>query len=158
MCSSVCMYVCTYVCDEIVKHFCFQYYLLKVLKQANRVVNFIQVKVTYIADFSPSEFLSVNRVAHRYLLVPNDINKKLQETKKWKRVYKGQSMMELLRFQLSRRNVSEWMAINKDKFDMHSGSCNKIGVGYSAFRYQSDGCTSKMGRLDCVSFGIILII
>lgn len=114
-----------------------------------------QIKITYIADFNPSQYPSVTKIVHRYLLVPADLDKvpnlRNPYTYYKNKVYRGQYYSELRKFITSLRNVSEWMVVEKDKFDFSRSSCNKIGVGYTAFRYQTDACTSRMGRwVPCV--------
>lgn len=98
----------------------------------------------YIADFNPSEFVQTARLATRYLLVPD--SSILKRSSQPPPVYHGQTAYDLNMFISSLKNVSEWMAVPKTMFDLTRTSCDKIGVGYTAFRTQTARCTSKMGR------------
>lgn len=103
-----------------------------------------QVKAEYIADFNPSEFVQTAKLANRYLLVPDSDILSLQNPPP--KVYYAQSPIEHAQFIDSFRNASEWMAVPKTMFDLTRSSCDKIGVGYSAFKHQATKCTTKMGR------------
>ena len=80
------------------------------------------------------------KLAHTYVLIPD------QGSIKNSLVYQGQSITELNSFIGSLHNVSEWMAVSKEKFDFTGLTCNKIGIGYAGFRYQGDRCTTPVGR------------
>ncbi len=80
-----------------------------------------------------------NQLAHRYLLVP-DIAK-FEE-----RIQEKSESVSSYPIWPSVSNVSEWMAVPKHYFDFTGSSCNKIGVYYSAFRYQGAACESPVGR------------
>ena len=41
------------------------------------------------------------------------------------------------------KNASEWLLVDKQLFDFSGLHCNKIGVSYTAFRNQEDGCTNR---------------
>lgn len=80
------------------------------------------------------------KLAHMYVLIPD------QRSISNSPVYQGQSSAELSSFISSLHNVSEWMAVSKEMFDFTGSTCNKIGIGYAGFRYQSKRCTTPVGR------------
>ena len=108
----------------------------------------LQVKAEYIADFYPSSFMSTGSLAHKYLLVP-DI-KAYDKTQQEKGALSDQDNLETSPaagdISDSIHNVSEWMAVPKQKFDFTGSSCNKIGVYYPAFRNQGSRCHVPVGR------------
>ena len=91
----------------------------------------------YIADFHPNDFMPV--LAHKYLLVP-DIRKLNSFSKKWTRKAKDSGLWDSI------QNASEWLLVDKHNFGFSGLHCNKIGVSYSAFRNQGDGCTNIINR------------
>ena len=95
-----------------------------------------------MADFYPSTFVRSEKLVHRYLLVPDISTMPYGEEKS----YPDISNAEWNMFNASVNNVSEWMAINKNLFDLSGFSCNKIGVSYTAFRHQPNRCNNPYGR------------
>ena len=99
-----------------------------------------QVKAEYVADFHPNSFVESKKLAHRFLLVPDMST--LPSTVPFPDV----DTREWNTFVSSVKNISEWMAIEKQYFDLSGYSCNKIGVSYTAFRHQPNRCVSKYSR------------
>ena len=102
----------------------------------------VQVKAEYIADFNPSMYVKSAKLAHTYVLIPDQGSISDSPGP----VYQGQPPAELDSFISSLHNVSEWMAVSKEMFDFTGSTCNKIGIGYAGFRYQNDKCTTPVGR------------
>ena len=99
-----------------------------------------QVKVEYISDFHPSTFIKSDKLVHRFILIPD------HSTLPSDPPFPDLTPEEWKVFKISVNNMSEWMAINKEYFDMVGFTCNKIGVSYTAFRRQPHGCQDKYGR------------
>ena len=78
----------------------------------------LQLKAEYIADFYPDTFMDTGGIVHNYLLVP-DLSTFSESAKPWF------------------GDASHWLLIPKHEFDLTGLTCNKIGVGYSAFRSQN---------------------
>ena len=87
--------------------------------------------------------MKTTSLSNRYLLAPDTKNNNPYLGHK---VFHEQEKSTLKRFLKSLGNVSEWMAVPKPMFDLTGKSCNKIGVGYTAFRTQPQMCVSKWGR------------
>lgn len=113
----------------------------------------------YVADFTPAEFVLTEKLSNRYFLVPGEKTAVLFENfggyespvdpniySYLYNVYPAQPLHEKTSFIKSLLNVSEWMLVPKPLFDLEGGTCNKIGVGYTPFRYQEARCQSKLGR------------
>ena len=94
-----------------------------------------------MADFYPSTFVKSEKLVHKFLLVPD-----MSTVPSSEKSYPDISNAEWDMFQASVKNVSEWMAIHKDLFDMSGFTCNKIGVSYTAFRHQTNRCQRQYGR------------
>ncbi len=98
------------------------------------------MKAEYVADFHANSFVKSEKLAHRFLLVPdtstlpNSIPFPDVDRRQWNT------------FVRSVKNISEWMAIEKQYFDLSGFSCNKIGVSYTAFRRQPNRCTNPYSR------------
>ena len=82
------------------------------------------------------------KLAHTYVMIPTERSMIMHSTL----VHSRQSGNELRSFTRSLRNVSEWMAVNKEMFDFTGLTCDKIGIGYAGFRYQHDQCSTPIGR------------
>lgn len=80
-----------------------------------------------------------NKLAHRYLLVPDIAKFKERAEEKGVEVGSDPVWSYIT-------NASEWMAVPKHYFDFTGSTCNKIGVYYPAFRNQGAKCSSPVGR------------
>ena len=88
------------------------------------------VVATFIGDFAPAKAPAV--LNDQYLLVP-DIRSLPPE-------------LVADHPQLSNGGgTGDWMIIDKDAFELDGSVCNKIGVGYTAFRHQSGFCNQQAG-------------
>lgn len=100
----------------------------------------MQVKAEYVADFHPSTFIKSEKLVHKYLLVPD------MKTLPRVRPYGDLSHNAWRNFKNSVRNMSEWLAVDKSYFDLSGTRCNKIGVSYTAFKYQPHPCDNPYTR------------
>ena len=78
-------------------------------------------------------------LVHKYLLIP-DIKKINSFPSSWRTSAQQSGLWQSI------QNASEWLLVGKEKFAFSGRHCNKIGVSYSAFKHQSDGCTNVYGR------------
>ena len=97
----------------------------------------LQIRAEYVADFHPSDYIQV--LNHKYLLIP-DTTGISSFPSDW--ISQAQSSGLLA----SIYNRSEWLLVGKENFGLSGYHCNKIGVSYSAFTHQTDGCTNVHGR------------
>ena len=95
----------------------------------------LQIRAEYIGDFQPNEYMPV--LIHKYLLIPD---LELAETLSsiWKSHAKSFGLWQSI------HNVSEWLLVGKEHFELSGYFCNKIGVSYTAFRNQGSACTRKV--------------
>ena len=88
-------------------------------------------------------------LAHKYLLIP-DYRNITRFPVQWHENAKRIGLLPSI------FNTSEWLLIGKEHFAFSGLHCNKIGVSYSAFRNQFDGCSAVFSRLMNVIFYIIV--
>jgi hypothetical protein len=97
------------------------------------------VRVEYIADFHTDDFLPV--LVHKFLLIPNATNVN-RFPAEWRTEAESSGLLQSI------YNSSEWLLVGKEHFGFTGTHCNKIGVSYTAFRYQGargEGCNDHIG-------------
>lgn len=103
-----------------------------------------QVKAEYIADFHPDSFAKVGALMSKYIVIPDidDLKAKLKKDRSLVNQMKKRGEIHFI------RNSSEWLVVDQHMVALHGSgsSCNKMGVTYSDFRWQTEFCTNKQHR------------
>ena len=42
--------------------------------------------------------------------------------------------------------MNDWMLVDKEMFDLTGNTCDKIGVSYTGFKFQSSACNQAVQR------------
>lgn len=105
---------------------------------------FFQVKAEYIGDFHPDTFSRTKLLLNKYIIIPNldDIRQKLAKDPNLAKELKERREIHFM------KRSSNWLAVDQHMVAL-SGSgntCNKMGVTYSDFKWQTDFCTNKLSR------------
>lgn len=103
-----------------------------------------QVRAEYIADFHPDSFAKVGALMSKYVVLPDldDLKAKLKKDPSLAKKMKKRGEIHFI------RNSSEWLVVEQHMVALQGGgsACNKMGVGYSDFRWQPDFCSNKQHR------------
>ena len=103
----------------------------------------MQVKAEYIADFHPDTFTKASGLATKFVIIPDieDIQQKIKKDKNVEKDLKKSGEYPFL------QNMAEWLAVDQKFVSLtEGGGCNKMGVTWSDFRWQSDVCSNLKDR------------
>ena len=103
-----------------------------------------QVKAEFIGDFHPDTFSRTKLLLSKYIVIPDldDIERKLRENPDLANELRDRNEIRFM------KNSSEWLAVDQSMVALNGGgnTCNRMGVTYSDFKWQSDFCTNKEHR------------
>ena len=103
-----------------------------------------QVKAEYIGDFHPDTFSRTKLLLSKYIIIPDldDIQRKLGKSPDLAKELCDRKEIHFM------KKSSEWLAVDQNMVALNDGgnTCDRMGVTYSDFRWQSDFCTNKEHR------------
>lgn len=60
--------------------------------------------------------------------------------------YESSTLLYVAMYLLIKQNRSEWLLVDKHLVELSGLFCDRIGVGYKAFRNQPDLCTGRINE------------